>query len=940
MTRRLPPRVVALVIALLACAHAAAGPIEAELRWRIGRLASYRPHRLELSALPGEGVDPLKNRTATYGRRPIGNGQLLLCALERESSEVMWIWVDRDLDGDLNDERPVPLTTWDSDLAAEVVIALPLEADSSTVDVPFYFSWEQGLVSKRLMVTIRAHREGRVVLEDRARAILLNDGDGDLRFDPEAGDSVYLDVNGNVRIDREDGTCERIVPGRAFRVGDGGYVMNLHDPTARRITFTGGVEAPPPSGRWVRENVPPSGRNATGSSLTRQEIVRRYAEATEKDLETDSEFTSNRCRAVAAIGRTGAREALAFLQKAYKSEKEINLRVAIVRAMGLRQYTESASRVSSILKSAKQTELRIAAVRALHDMDSSGRDKILAAALRREKQPSVLEVIVENLGFVESKLAYEALEDAFTRLPGTRLRHAAYQAATRFRPSPPSPEFIVRVARSGDARVAALALRDALDQRLPECQALALECAPGARKSVDLANVVVEILGAWGSPKAVAAILPLVQVDSTTLRDRMSALMKPIRDPAAIDVLLAALDSRDVVTRSVVTRALEGISGSAIGVALRRRLAKERHPQNIVALIGAIGRHPSAESIDLIVTVARHHAKNAGIQEVALVALGRLGFSSDAVRGFFESSLAAAGWERRVLILGIAADTEDPGAADLLLAQIAHAAWQVRLMAIQGLGRVRVRRAVIPLVDRLEKEKHQRLKRAIAETLSRITGQSLYDLIELWRRWLKEHGETFSVPDEIPERAPTAGPGGAGGFYGIPVTSDRIVFVIDQSGSMSSPCSGGSGDETASRTALDEAVAQTLGVVRSLAKSALVNIVMFESDIHAWRNKLVTLTNQARASLQRFLADQRPMGGTNLYDGLEMALLMDGVDTIYLLSDGCPGSGKYVETEAILHAVQRLNRTRMITINCVSLGWSSDLLKRLAKQNGGSYAER
>ena len=67
---------------------------------------------------------------------------------------------------------------------------------------------------------------------------------------------------------------------------------------------------------------------------------------------------------------------------------------------------------------------------------------------------------------------------------------------------------------------------------------------------------------------------------------------------------------------------------------------------------------------------------------------------------------------------------------------------------------------------------------------------------------------------------------------------------------------------------------------------------------------------------------------------------MPDVDTIFLLSDGAPGAGKYVATPDILRAVRRENQTRRIAIHCVSIGMDSDLMKKLARENGGRYARR
>ena len=53
--------------------------------------------------------------------------------------------------------------------------------------------------------------------------------------------------------------------------------------------------------------------------------------------------------------------------------------------------------------------------------------------------------------------------------------------------------------------------------------------------------------------------------------------------------------------------------------------------------------------------------------------------------------------------------------------------------------------------------------------------------------------------------------------------------------------------------------------------------------------------------------------------------------SVRFCSDGSPNLGKFVGTEAIVHAVSRINRVRRVTIHGVSLGGSSLLLRRLAE---------
>jgi Mg-chelatase subunit ChlD len=141
-------------------------------------------------------------------------------------------------------------------------------------------------------------------------------------------------------------------------------------------------------------------------------------------------------------------------------------------------------------------------------------------------------------------------------------------------------------------------------------------------------------------------------------------------------------------------------------------------------------------------------------------------------------------------------------------------------------------------------------------------------------------------------------------------------------------------------TRLEVAVKEVIRAVKLMQDRDRVNVILFHTTVAPWQDALQRLTAANRKNLERHLESQKPMGGTNLYDALELALLEEEVDTIFLLSDGAPGLGRYVATDDILRAVRRLNQIRRIAIHCISVGRESDLMQRLAEENGGRYVRR
>jgi predicted protein tyrosine phosphatase len=87
--------------------------------------------------------------------------------------------------------------------------------------------------------------------------------------------------------------------------------------------------------------------------------------------------------------------------------------------------------------------------------------------------------------------------------------------------------------------------------------------------------------------------------------------------------------------------------------------------------------------------------------------------------------------------------------------------------------------------------------------------------------------------------------------------------------------------------------------------------------------------------VKRLVADSN----TNIFDAIELAYKDPEVDTIYLLTDGEPTTGRLVAPEDILDEVLRWNRQRQIVIHCIGIGTDADLLKRLAQESGGTYKQ-
>ncbi len=86
-----------------------------------------------------------------------------------------------------------------------------------------------------------------------------------------------------------------------------------------------------------------------------------------------------------------------------------------------------------------------------------------------------------------------------------------------------------------------------------------------------------------------------------------------------------------------------------------------------------------------------------------------------------------------------------------------------------------------------------------------------------------------------------------------------------------------------------------------------------------------------------YVQDLKLAGGTNIFDSIEIAMQDPAIDTVYLLTDGQPTTGRYSTPPGIVKGVRDLNRARAVTFHCIAFGGQSKLLRDLAAAHGGEY---
>jgi len=317
-------------------------------------------------------------------------------------------------------------------------------------------------------------------------------------------------------------------------------------------------------------------------------------------------------------------------------------------------------------------------------------------------------------------------------------------------------------------------------------------------------------------------------------------------------------------------------------------------------------------------------------------------------------------------------------ALELLRIYLKDPDWRVRAAAVKSLKANRSPEAVTLLIEAMRGE-DGRLADDIEAALKEMTGES-HGFADIWAKWWEDVGR--KLPDPSAKKPEAGGGGGAAvareqdglRFYGIETRSNRIVFVVDVSGSMLQPVAPlppGKGPVTGRRVDEDEGPApgktrmevaqnELKRSIQKLGPKAQFTMIFFSHAVMVWKPDLVKATPEAKREAIRAIDELRAAGATYTLGALREAFTIAGaiggaartgkdgakVDTIFLLSDGAPTDSKFddaklMDPEIILAAVREWNKDLHVTIHAIAIDLPDNyFLRTLAAENGGKFVER
>lgn len=291
-----------------------------------------------------------------------------------------------------------------------------------------------------------------------------------------------------------------------------------------------------------------------------------------------------------------------------------------------------------------------------------------------------------------------------------------------------------------------------------------------------------------------------------------------------------------------------------------------------------------------------------------------------------------------------------------ILAALTRPEWQVQLAAAKAIQRLDAVEGVEPLIAALEKA-DGRIKHEINDALVALTGENKHGVAQLWREWWEASKAQPRKSRDERKKVAANGEKGFTTFYGIPVKSKRMVFVLDRSGSMAEKANWKDDGSTATGAAesvklvgdrkIDVCRYELKKALLMLPKDAEFNILFFNRDLQQFSSAPVKATPDNVKRAFAFIDSIEPQGRTNIFDSLERAMaskeFKQQVDTIFLLSDGLPNCGQFEAPADIRKEVARLNAASKITIHAVYVGTEAgglELMQLLSKENGGVCVDR
>ncbi|MDI6788482.1 MAG: hypothetical protein QME51_08940, partial [Planctomycetota bacterium] len=241
-------------------------------------------------------------------------------------------------------------------------------------------------------------------------------------------------------------------------------------------------------------------------------------------------------------------------------------------------------------------------------------------------------------------------------------------------------------------------------------------------------------------------------------------------------------------------------------------------------------------------------------------------------------------------------------------------------------------------------------------SISGLTGLQLGFDTKIWLNWYEANKDKIEVSSsgEASAFLGTEGKTISGmtipTFFDIPAAGNRIVFIIDFSGSMKYSAKESDSDGSPVRERkIDLAIKELENTLKTLKEDTRFNIIILSTEAtrigkrKAFQTMLPALADNKKQALNFIkslwdrLEDIRRGRGDH-YDALIEALSEPEVDTVFLLSDGSPTYGTYIYDDNIIENIYNYNLFKKVVIHTIITGKKGtdvELMKKLSGISNG-----
>jgi HEAT repeat protein len=294
-----------------------------------------------------------------------------------------------------------------------------------------------------------------------------------------------------------------------------------------------------------------------------------------------------------------------------------------------------------------------------------------------------------------------------------------------------------------------------------------------------------------------------------------------------------------------------------------------------------------------------------------------------------------------------------------LLPWLESGPWGVKLAAAQALTRGGDPRIVPALIKTLQTTSG-RMKYEINECLKKLTRADRHGDYAAWTAWWEKNDNEVLAGTYVPPAAEMAALAMAPVtmFYGIPVHSTKIVFIIDTSLSMKEPSSwkpeiAEKDDKLDGDRAIDIARYELRRIIKGLPDGASYDIIGMYGRLALLSEKWVLSGTSSREKAVKFVQALEIKTGTDVHGALIRALDFSGgnwntppredsVDSVFILTDGVPSVG-LMDRSQLADRILDAARFKRIAITAIAIEGTKDsqeFLRKISTGTGGAFVKR